>query len=309
MPNGVRARGNSRHANRQRNAQRDMAVRAELVQEAPAIVIEAEPISVQADPDTIQQLQRRIAELEEQVKQVKRNYKSAKKQADGGDHIITNMTHYFRNLSQEIGMTTADILSPGWLDNFKSEIIELKDERDTARLLEVANKVLADTATKERDTAEEKYQKAINGTLLAFQETEIQDLQDENDKLRKLNKTLLNRSVEHKDEMESLLEINANLVEDFANVINKLGSKRVHINQVHISTAKCLENYMTDRDDMACVSGLNRGLVIQGKKLIDTDKDNIYEYDPETKKIYDDDDGEYLGKLITKNGKLAIKWV
>lgn len=319
MPNGVRARGNSRHANRRRNQQRDMAVRAELVQDAPPIVVEAEPISVQADPDITQQLQQRIAELEAQVKQVKQNYKSAKKQAETADNIITNTSLFFKQACEAIGMEEGDMLTYQWLNNFKKVITTLKqksdlkdkavEERDSERLLHIAEKAIADTAQKERDIAEEKYQKAINGTLLAFQETEIRDLQEENDKLMKLNKSLLNIKQKDKKELEAQVEINANLVEDFANLVDKLGSRKVQINQVNISTAKCLEKYMEDRDDMACVAGINRGLVIQGKKLIDTDKHCVYGYNPKTKDVYDDDDGELLGKLIKKNGKLAIKWV
>ena len=61
-------------------------------------------------------------------------------------------------------------------------------------------------------------------------------------------------------------------------------------------------------EDMACCIGTGRGLVIQGKKLIDTDKNHIYGYNPKTKDVYDEDDGEVLGKLIKKNGKLKIQW-
>ena len=184
MPNGVRSRGNSRHANRQRNARRDNAVRAEMV--APEIVIQAEPISVQADPDITQQLQQRIRELEAQVKQVKQNYKSAKKQAETADNIITNTSHFFRGASESIGMEPADMLTYEWLNNFKKALTELKQERDSERLLHISFQAVAESSHDECAVAEEKYQKAISGTLLAFQETEIQDLQDENDKLMKL---------------------------------------------------------------------------------------------------------------------------
>jgi hypothetical protein len=307
MPNGVRARGNSQVANRRRNQRRDIAVRAEMV--APEIVIQAEPFSVQADPDITQQLRLRIAQLEAQVKQVKRNYKSAKKQADGNDNIIANMSQYFKKMSGEIGLTDGDCLSPTWLNTFTSKVKGLQGERDSTRLLYVSSQAIADLATQERDTAEAKYHKAINGTLLAFQEAEIEDLKDQNDRLMKLNKTLLNRGVERKDQIEAMLEINANLVEDFAKVINKIGSKKVNIDGMNTSTAECLEKYVVGNPDfgMVCVSP-NRGLVIQGKHLIDTDSQNIYGYNPKTKVVYDDDDGEILGKLIRENGKLKIQW-
>ena len=303
MPNGVRARGNSRHANRQRNAQRDMAVRAELVQDAPPIVIEAEPISVQADPEIIQQLQRRIAELEEQVKQVKRNYKSAKKQADGGDHIITNMTHYFRNLSQEIGMTTADILSPGWLDNFNREILELNFKAK-----------LTTGALDERNAVGEKYQKAINGTLLAFQETEIQDLKDENDKLMKLNKSLLNIKQRDKGEIESLLKINADMAEDFCKLVDKLGSRKVSLSGINTTTAEVIKKYLLvngDDMDMDCIVGGEGLWKIEGtgrwRKLINTQDGGEFNLNTKTKKITDSE-SNWVGQLIEKNGKIDIKY-
>ncbi len=308
MPNGVRSRGNSRHANRRRNAQRDNLVSAEMV--APEIVIQAEPISVQADPDITQQLQQRIAQLEAQVKQVKQNYKSAKKQAETADNIITNTSHFFKGASELIGMKPADMLTYQWLNNFKGAITELKQERDSERLLHISFKEVAELAHDESAIAEEKYQKAISGTLLAFQETEIQDLQDENDKLKQLNKLLLKKELERKDEAESLMRINSNMTEDFCKVVNKIGSRKVSIEGIHISTANLMKAYMENNpsEDMACCIGKNRGLVIQGKKLIDTDKNRIYGYNPKTKDVYDDDDGEVLGKLIKKNGKLKIQW-
>lgn len=304
MPNGVRARGNSQVANRRRNQQRDIAVRAQMV--APEIVIQAEPISVQADSDITQQLRQRIRELEAQVKQVKQNYKSAKKQADDHDNIITNMTQYFKNMSGVIGLTEGDCLSPTWLNTFTKHITDQQQELDSMRkrrALPVTN------LRKSRDEYKSKYQKAINGTLMAFQETEIQDLQEENDKLMKLNKSLLNIKKKDKDQIEALLKINANLTEDFAKVINKIGGKKISIEGMNVSTAECLEKYVVANPDMdmACCQS-NRGLVIQGKRLIDTDSNNIYGYDPKTKVVYDDDDGEILGKLIKKNGKLEIQW-
>lgn len=276
---------------------------------APEIVIQAELISVQADSDITQQLRLRIAQLEAQVKQVKRNYKSAKKQADGNDNIIANMSQYFKKMSGEIGLTDGDCLSPTWLNTFTSKVKGLQGERDSTRLLYVSSQAIADLATQERDTAEAKYHKAINGTLLAFQEAEIEDLKDQNDRLMKLNKTLLNRGVERKDQIEAMLEINANLVEDFAKVINKIGSKKVSIDGMNTSTAECLEKYVAGNPDfgMVCVSP-NRGLVIQGRRLIDTDSQNIYGYNPKTKVVYDDDDGEILGKLRNIRGKLKIQW-
>ncbi len=302
MPNGVRSRGNSRHANRRRNSQRDTAVRAEMV--APEIVIQAEPISVQADPDITQQLQQRIAELEAQVKQVKRNYKSAKKQADDHDNIITNMTQYFKDMSEKIGMTRGDILSPTWLNRFTEKVNGIQGHYDSM-------KKSKDCLRESCDKWKSKYRMACEGTLMAFQETEIRDLQDENDKLMKLNKTLLKRAVDRKDEMESQVRINANMTEDFCKLLNKLGSNKISIQGIHISTAKLLESYMDKNPDeeMACCVGKGMGLVVKGKKLIDTDKKFLYMYNPETKYVYDNDDGELLGKLIKKNGKLKIQWI
>ena len=303
MPNGVRARGNSQVANRRRNQRRDIAVRAEMV--APEIVIQAEPFSVQADPDITQQLRLRIAQLEAQVKQVKQNYKSAKKSADDHDEIITSMSQYFKNMSQVIGLSPGDILSPTWLNKFTCKVKDLQGDLESIRKRR-------DCLRKSCDEYKSKYRMACEGTLLAFQETEIEDLQYQNDRLMKLNKTLLNRGVERKDQIEAMLKINANLVEDFCKVINKVGSKKVSIDGMNVSTAECLEKYVVGNPDldMACCQS-NRGLVIQGKRLIDTDSQNIYGYDPETRVVYDDDDGTYLGKLIKtkkKGGKLKIQW-
>ena len=269
---------------------------------APEIVIQAEPFSVQADPDITQQLRQRIAQLEAQVKQVKRNYKSAKKQADGNDNIIANMSQYFKKMSGEIGLTDGDCLSPTWLNTFTSKVKDLQGDQESMRKRR-------DCLRKSCDEYKGKYRMACEGTLLAFQEAEIEDLQDQNDRLMKLNKTLLNRGVERKDQIEAMLKINANLVEDFAAVINKIGSKKVHIGGMNISTAECLEKYVVGNPDMGMACAVSdRGLVIQGNRLIDTDSQNIYGYNPKTKVVYDDDDGEILGKLIKKNGKLKIQW-
>ena len=286
MPNGVRARGNSRHANRQRNTQRDMAVRAELVQEAPAIVIEAEPISVQADPDTIVQLQRRIAELEEQVKKVKQNYKSAKKAEKNLDNIVTNTSLFFKQTCEAIGMEQDDMLTYQWLNNFKKAITTLKQKSDhydtwqksigehtefgAVALDDLAKKIAKvnelqeelDSMRKRRalpvinlrekcDEYKEKYRMACEGTLLAFQETEIRDLQDENDKLLKLNKSLLNIKQKDKKEMEVLLGINADMVEDFCKLLDKLGGKKNNINirGINTTTAKIIKKYVEENSD------------------------------------------------------------
>ena len=256
MPNGVRARGNSRHANRRRNQQRDMAVRAELVQDAPPIVVEAEPISVQADPDTIQQLQQRIAQLEAQVKKVKRDYKSAKDAQKKLDNIIDNTSLFFKQVCEAIGMKQGDMLTYEWLRNFKKAITSLNDKAkhydtwqkvcdEQSELGAVALEDLAfkigqvndlqeqlDSMRKRRDCLrescdkyKEKYQKAINGTLLAFQETEIQDLRDENDKLMKLNKSLLRIKKKDKEDNELSDKLLNNMAEDMLLLLNKLKEK------------------------------------------------------------------------------------
>jgi len=123
----------------------------------------------------------------------------------------------------------------------------------------------------------------------------------------KLNRSLLNKQ---KENLGSSTTIISNLVEDFARVINKLGSRKVSIEGINTSTAHLLQKYIEahPEDDIACCVGTNIGLVIQGKHLIDTDKNHLYGYDPKTKNVYDDDDGELLGKLIKKNGKLKIQW-
>ena len=246
MPNGVRARGNSRVANRRRNQQRDNAVRAELVQDAPPIVVEAEPISVQADPDTIQQLQQRIRELEAQVKKVKRNYKSAKKQADGADNMITKTSQLFKSASEVIGLTTDEMLTPDWVNNFKKAITSLKqksdyydnwqesiaehDELGAVALEDIAEKIAeVDSLRKQKQCLREscenfrqKYRMACEGTLLAFQETEIRDLQDENDKLMKLNKSLLRIKKKDKEDNELSDKLLNNMAEDMLLLLNKL---------------------------------------------------------------------------------------
>jgi len=286
MPNGVRARGNSRHANRQRNAQRDTAVRAQLVQEAPPIVVEAEPISVQADPDTIVQLQRRIAELEEQVKKVKQNYKSAKKAEKNLDNIVTNTSLFFKQTCEAIGMEQDDMLTYQWLNNFKKAITTLKQKSDhydtwqksigehtefgAVELEDLAKKIAKvnelqeelDSMRKRRalpvinlrekcDEYKSKYRMACEGTLLAFQETEIRDLQDENDKLLKLNKSLLNIKQKDKKEMEVLLGINADMAEDFCKLLDKFGGKKNNINirGINTTTAKIIKKYVEENSD------------------------------------------------------------
>lgn len=300
MPNGVRARGNSRVANQRRNQQRDIAVRAELVQEAPPIVVEAEPLS---DPNTIQQLQQRISELEQQVRLVKQNYKSAKKARDENEQIIGNMSHYFQLMSELMDVPSA-LHGPGtiadktkWCESF---LVNLKVAKDKAN---------------QCDTWHEKYQKACDGTLLAFQETEIMDLQAENDKLRKLNKNILSNKQRDKSELDDFRHIirkytsgewetaekleyyiseQHNIIRsmsiDFYNVIDKMtkGRKKVQLDNVSKSTAKMIQLHMEE-------AGLGQGIV--------------YKFNPKTKDVYADHDGELLGKLITKNGNNEIKWL
>lgn len=282
MPNGVRARGNSRVANRRRNQQRDMAVRAELVQDAPPIVVEAEPISVQADPDTIQQLQRRIAELEEQVKKVKQNYKSAKDAQKKLDNIIDNTSLFFKQVCEAIGMKQGDMLTYEWLRNFKKAITALNDKAkhyDTwqkvcdehSELGAVALEDLAfkigqvndlqeqlDSMRKRRDCLREscdkyreKYRMACEGTLLAFQEAEIRDLQDENDKLMKLNKSLLKIKQEDKTEIENYEDITRDMAEDLCHIISLIGNKFGHRGkrltetlEMNKTTQTCIEVFL-----------------------------------------------------------------
>lgn len=258
-----------------------MAVRAELVQDAPPIVVEAEPISVQADPDTIQQLQQRIAQLEAQVKKVKRDYKSAKKQADGADNMITKTSQLFKSASEVIGLTTDEMLTPDWVNNFKKAITALKQkaghydtwQKSIAQYSELGAVALEDIAEKvakvndlqeqldslrkrydqratlpvaiECDKYKEKYQKAINGTLLAFQETEIQDLQEENDKLMKLNKSLLRIKKKDKEDNELSDKLLNNMAEDMLLLLNKLKENgSFSVNGINTSTGKVLKNYI-----------------------------------------------------------------
>jgi hypothetical protein len=279
MPNGVRARGNSRHANRRRNQQRDMAVRAELVREAPPIVVEAEPISVQADPDTIQQLQRRIGELEEQVKKVKQNYKSAKKAEKNLDTMIINISHFLKDSCCLIGkkpLREGELLTPEWLNDFKNEIRALKqkaghydtwqksiaehDEFGAVALEDIAKKIekvndlqeqldsmrnRRDCLRKSCDNYKEKYRMACEGTLMAFQETEIKDLQDENDKLMKLNKSLLNIKKKDKTKIENSKNIIKNMAEDLNTLIEKLHkSGRPDATSINTTTGEVLKEYL-----------------------------------------------------------------
>ena len=353
MPNGVRARGNSRHANRQRNAQRDTAVRAQLVQEAPPIVVEAEPISVQADPDTIVQLRRRIAELEEQVKKVKQNYKSAKKAEKELDNIVTNTSLFFKQTCEAIGMEQDDMLTYQWLNNFKKVITTLKQKSDhydtwqksigehtefgAVELEDLAKKIAKvnelqehlDSMRKRRDCLRKscdeyksKYRMACEGTLLAFQETEIRDLQDENDKLLKLNKSLLNIKKKDKGEIESLLKINADMAEDFCKLLDKFGGKNdINIHGINTTTAQVIKKYVeVNSDDRECrVSDIEQRYKIEGtgrwRNIIDTKHEIQFKLNTRTRKIYDIDDWEAgdrsdpLGELMGVNGKLKIMWL
>ena len=353
MPNGVRARGNSRHANRQRNAQRDTAVRAQLVQEAPPIVVEAEPISVQADPDTIVQLRRRIAELEEQVKKVKQNYKSAKKAEKELDNIVTNTSLFFKQTCEAIGMEQDDMLTYQWLNNFKKVITTLKQKSDhydtwqksigehtefgAVELEDLAKKIAKvnelqehlDSMRKRRDCLRKscdeyksKYRMACEGTLLAFQETEIRDLQDENDKLMKLNKSLLNIKKKDKGEIESLLKINADMAEDFCKLLDKFGGKNdINIHGINTTTAQVIKKYVeVNSDDRECrVSDIEQRYKIEGtgrwRNIIDTKHEIQFKLNTRTRKIYDIDDWEAgdrsdpLGELMGVNGKLKIMWL
>jgi hypothetical protein len=343
MPNGVRARGNSRHANRQRNAQRDTAVRAQLVQEAPPIVVEAEPISVQADPDTIVQLRRRIAELEEQVKKVKQNYKSAKKAEKELDNIVTNTSLFFKQTCEAIGMEQDDMLTYQWLNNFKKAITTLKqksDHYDTWQksiaehselggvcLEDIVERLVStrkqkDCLRKSCDKWKSKYRMACEGTLLAFQETEIRDLQDENDKLLKLNKSLLNIKKKDKGEIESLLKINADMAEDFCKLLDKFGGKNdINIHGINTTTAEVIKKYVeANSNDRECrVSDIEQRYKIEGtgrwRNIIDTKHEIQFKLNTRTRKVYDIDDWEAgdrsdpLGELMGVNGKLKIMWL
>ena len=181
-------------------------------------------------------------------------------------------------MSEVIGMTESDCLNPTWLNTFTKHITDQQERYDST-------KKQKDCLRKSCDKWKSKYRMACEGTLLAFQETEIQDLQDENDKLMKLNRfSLLNKQKENLGNSTTIIN---NLVEDFAKVINKLGSRKVSIEGINTTTAGLLQKYMETHpeDDMACCIGKNRGLVIQGKHLIDTDKNLLYGYNPKTKDV------------------------
>ena len=334
-----------------------MAVRVELVREAPPIVVEAEPISVQADPDTIQQLQRRIRELEEQVKKVKQNYKSAKKAEKNLDNMIINISHFLKDSCGMIGkkpLREGELLTPEWLNDFKHEIRALKqkaghydtwqksiaehDEFGAVALEDIAKKIekvndlqeqldsmrnRRDCLRKSCDDYKEKYQKAINGTLLSFQETEIQDLKEENDKLMKLNKSLLSIKKKDKLDSETAQNIINDMAEDFVKVINKLGSRKVCLDGINTTTAEVIKKFLAvngDAMDMECLVGGEGRYKIEGtglwRNVKDTKKGYVLKLNTKTKKIYDIDDWEAgdrsdpLGEMITgDNGQLAIDWV
>ena len=256
-----------------------MAVRAELVREAPPIVVEAEPISVQADPDTIQQLQRRIGELEEQVKKVKQNYKSAKKAEKNLDNMIINISHFLKDscgIIDKQPLREGELLTPKWLNGFKNEIRALKEKaghydtwqksiaehdefgavaiEDIAKKIEKVNDLQEqldsmrnrrDCLRKSCDDYKEKYRMACEGTLMAFQETEIKDLQEENDKLMKLNKSLLNIKKKDKLDSETAQNIINDMAEDFHTLIEKLHKSGVpDATSINTTTGAVLKKYL-----------------------------------------------------------------
>lgn len=318
MPNGVRARGNSRVANRRRNQQRDMAVPAQLVTDAPPIVVAAEVVSSEADSEIVVQLTNRIRQLEEQVKEVKRNFKSAKNDAKTFRKVNDKSALFFKQVSELICLPESEVLSMDWHTHFykrceylnrmleeysewrvalkhfqdpeTGQAIKLEDftniirdnkkvgklESENEKLRRLYSESLSGTDLQDNyDKLKAKYNQAISGNLLSFQEVEIEDLKEEiKEWKQKFNHSLLfgESKQELMEENEKLKKENEKLkkdfntegiiiqqlTEDFGTTLKMVAEKNksnIKLDGVNHSTTKLLQNWMEENGGIVCPTG------------------------------------------------------
>jgi len=294
MPNGVRNRGNSRVANRRRNQQRDTAVPAQLVTDAPPIVVAAEVVSSEADSEIVVQLTNRIRQLEEQVKEVKRNFKSAKNDAKTFRKVNDKSALFFKQVSELICLPESEILSMDWHTHFyerceylnkmleeysewrvalkhfqdpeTGQAIKLEDfteiihgnekvkklESENEKLRRLYSESLSGTDLQDKyDKLKAKYNQAVSGNLLSFQEVEIEDLKKENEKLKKENE-------KWKKDFNTEGIIIQQLTEDFGTTLKMVAEKNksnIKLDGVNHSTTKLLQNWMEENGGIVCPTG------------------------------------------------------
>ena len=127
------------------------------------------------------------------------------------------------------------------------------------------------------DKLKAKYNQAISGNLLSFQEVEIEDLKEENDKLMKLNKSLLNIKQKDKEENEKLKKdygkasiIIQQLTEDFGTTLKMVAEKKgsnLKLDGVNHSTTKLLQHWMVENGGTMCPTGKSDAKNISMKSI------------------------------------------
>lgn len=163
MPNGRRRQSNTRHANRQRHLQ---SVRAEaVVDEAPPVVIQAEAVTAE----------NRYSEqsVQEALEHIEREHQ---REMEGQVSEIKGMEEAMDDIAQVAGVPE----DHEYFGHFRvtiDEIERMKDQKKTSQ--RVAKQFM------------DKYEKAKAGTLLGFQEVELEDKEKEiNDLTYMLEKTM-----------------------------------------------------------------------------------------------------------------------
>ena len=202
MPNGRPRQRNTRHANRQRQLQ---SVRAEPVLDEPPVVVQAEAVS--AENRYSQQA------VQEALEHIEREH-----QRDMEAHVseIKGMEEALDEIARQAGVPEGHEHF-GHFQVTIDEINELKESHKKSvsnwsmmndHKTEKINKLEDDNRTKERVAKQffDKYEKAKAGTLLGFQEIELEDKDKEINEKDYMIEKLLAKCEQLKKENEQILE-------------------------------------------------------------------------------------------------------
>lgn len=205
MPNGRRRQQNTRHANRQR--QLNSVVAEPVLDEAPPVVIQAEAVPA----EETQLLQQEITGMEEALDEIARQA--------GVPESHQRFGHYQVTIDEIEGMKTghqrAIAAFKRMNDNKTEQINKLDDEKRTSQ--RVATQFM------------EKYEKAKAGTLLGFQEVELEDKDKEINDLTYMLEKAMDKLQEMKESEQKLLEDGRKAFFLYQLVMNADTSKGAHI--------------------------------------------------------------------------------
>ena len=178
MPNGRPRQRNTRHANRQRQIQ---SVRAQAVLDEPPVVVQAEAIPAGE----------RFSEqaVDEALREIERHHQSE----------VRGMEKAMDDIAKAAGVPEEEEHF-GHYQLTIDHIEKVKDEKRTSQ--RVATQFM------------EKYEKAKAGTLLGFQEVELEDKDKEINDLQYMVEKLMDKCEELKRELEKSDKAGQKLMED-----------------------------------------------------------------------------------------------